>query len=202
MYADTMHERFNFGNGMKEIWKTVNNNKTYEVSNYGNVRSIDRYVAKNGCLVFIKGKMLKQSDVHGYKKVTLYHGNRNEKTQIFVHRLVAEHFIDNPNCYPYINHKDENKQNNNVENLEWCTAKYNSNYGTSIKRRVSHQNWQSIADKQSKEVIQKDLYGNEIARYKSTMEAQRNGYKSSSISKCCNGYLKTYRGYIWEYAST
>ena len=186
---------------MEEIWKKVKGNETYEVSNYGNVRSIDRYVSRNGCTVFIKGKLLEQSSVRGYKRVTLYYGSRNVKKQIFVHRLVAENFIENPNCHPYINHKDENKLNNCSDNLEWCTAKYNSNYGTSIKRRVEHQDWQSIADKQSKEVIQKDLNGNEIARYKSTMDAQRHGYNSPSVCKCCNGYLKTYKGYVFEYES-
>jgi len=185
---------------MNEIWITIKNFPIYEVSNMGNVRSKDRIVIRNGNPAKIKGVNLKPKLIRGYQRVTLYAGDRTHKKQFLVHRLVADTFLDNPNNYPYINHKDENKINNHVDNLEYCTAKYNSNYGTSIQRRVAHQDWQSIADKQSKTVIQKDLNGNIIATYKSTMDAQRTkGYKSAGISRCCNGYLKTYKGYLWEY---
>ena len=186
---------------MNEIWKPIPDNPRYEVSNYGCVRSVDRYVVKNGNKQLVKGQLLKQTSINGYKRVTIYYGNRDAKKQIFVHRLVAECFIDNPNKYPYVNHKDENKTNNNADNLEWCTAKYNSNYGTAIERRVKNQNWDSIADKQSKPIIQKDLKGKVIKTYKSMMDAERQGYRSSGISKCCNGYLKTYRGYRWNLAT-
>lgn len=93
-----------------------------------------------------------------------------------MHRLVAKAFIPNPNKLEYINHKDEDKMNNNVSNLEWCTAKYNSNFGTSISRRVAHQDWASIADKQSKTVYQYSNDLNLIRVWKSTAECGRNGY--------------------------
>ena len=186
---------------MNEIWKPIQDNPRYEVSNCGYVRSVDRYIERNGSKQLVRGQMLKQTSINGYMRVTIYYGKRNVKRQVFVHRLVAECFIDNPNKYPYINHKDEDKSNNHVNNLEWCTAKYNSNYGTSIERRVKNQNWDSIADKQSKPIVQIDLQGNVIKTYKSMMDAERHGYRSSGISKCCNGYLKTYRGYKWILAT-
>ena len=183
-----------------EEWKTINGFENYEVSNYGNVRSKDRIAIRRGYKARIKGQYLKKTVSHGYPRVTLYKGDRHTFKQIFVHRLVAEHFIDNPNNLPYVNHKDENGTNNHVDNLEWCTAKYNSNYGTAIERRVKHQDWASIAEKQSIPVIRISKDGSEIVRYKSMMDADRTGFKVSGVSRCCGGYLKTYKGYIWKYA--
>jgi len=181
-----------------EIWKTIEGFENYEVSNYGNVRSKDRVVKRRGNDTHLKGMPLKMTTNRGYSRVTLYNGKRDKHSQFFVHKLVAMAFIPNPDNLPYINHKDENKTNNHVENLEWCTAKYNSNYGTAIERRVAHQDWQSIADKQSIAVIQMDLDGNEIRHYKSMKEAESYGFNSASICKCCSGYLKTYKGYLWK----
>lgn len=94
----------------------------YEVSNKGNVKSLRR------------GIILKPSILHGYLRVGLHKDN---KTQYYVvHRLVALVFIPNPENLPFVNHKDESRNNNCVENLEWCTAQYNNTYGTAIKRRV------------------------------------------------------------------
>ena len=104
---------------MKEIWKCVNGYEEYLVSNYGNIKS--RKYGKEKMLSFTKDK-------DGYYKVKLY---KNKKCKVaYIHRLVAETFIDNPNNYNVVNHIDENKQNNNVKNLEWCSIKYNNNYGT------------------------------------------------------------------------
>ena len=109
-----------------------------------------------------------------------------------IHRLVALTFLPNPNRLPQVNHKDENKENNSVENLEWCDAKYNSNYGTRNAR---------VAEKHSKPVSQYSLDGDWIATYKSMLEAERiTGIQSSSISKCCKGELKKTGGYHWQYA--
>ena len=102
----------------------------YEVSNTGIVRSVDRYV-KNGHSSYRlhKGKVISLlKGEYGYIQVNLYYNGKNYKK--YVHRLVAEAFLPNPDNLPQINHKDEDKTNNNVTNLEWCTAKYNINYGT------------------------------------------------------------------------
>ena len=115
----------------KEIWRpVVGYEGLYEVSNFGRVRSIDRIVPyKNGGVQFKRRKILSQkTDKDGYKHVTLCVNNKL-KTYM-VHRLVAIAFIPNPLNLPQVNHKDENRTNNYVGNLEWCDAYYNRNYGT------------------------------------------------------------------------
>lgn len=110
-------------------------NGLYQVSNKGQIKSIDRYVnAKNKSYKLMKSKILKQiKNDRGYTMVDLSKNARRRK--IFVHRLVAEAFIPNPNNYNQINHINEfEKDNNCVENLEWCSCKYNCNYGTRNQR--------------------------------------------------------------------
>lgn len=101
---------------MIEIWKDIKGYEgLYQISNCGNVKSLKT------------NKNLYLSDSKGYQRVGLYKGKR---IMYAVHRLVAETFIPNPNNYPCVNHKDYNKKNNNVTNLEWCNHKYNNNYGS------------------------------------------------------------------------
>ena len=108
---------------MMEEWRAVPGYEgLYEVSNMGNVRN----VRKNTLLRLSK-------DCYGYIQVSLYKNGR--RTGLRVHRLVAEIFIPNSENLPMVNHKDEDKSNNRVDNLEWCTAKYNMNYGTIVERR-------------------------------------------------------------------
>ena len=129
----------------KEIWKPVKDyEESYEVSNYGNVRSVDRMVKCLNGFEKRKGKVLKQSkNSSGYYVVNL---SRKSK---LVHRLVAEAFIPNPNNLPIINHKDENPSNNNVDNLEWCTYRYNNMYGDgSVKRtETKKKTWENKKSK-------------------------------------------------------
>jgi len=119
---------------MKEIWKDIKGYESlYQVSNLGRVKSLARKVIKINCVSFKKERILKQqTDRYGYKKVIL---QRNYQIKTFsIHRLVAEAFLENPYNLPQINHKDENKENNCVLNLEYCDSKYNNNYGTRNKR--------------------------------------------------------------------
>lgn len=116
---------------MSEEWRpVVGYEGLYEVSNTGQVRSLDMYVkCRYGNYRLHKGKVLSPvKDKKGYLKVVLC-CNGKCKT-IKVHRLIAQAFLLNPDNLPQVNHKDEDKTNNCVENLEWCTAKYNNNYGT------------------------------------------------------------------------
>ena len=106
---------------MKEIWSVIIGFPMYKISTFGRVKSL------------YTNKILKPINKKGYMFVTLAEGGKQYNRAI--HRLVAKAFIANPNRYPMINHKDENKANNIITNLEWCDAKYNSNYGTAIERR-------------------------------------------------------------------
>lgn len=131
---------------MAEIWRPVKDFEGYyEVSNLGRVRSIDRVVVdKTGRKQFKKGTMLKyRPDRQGYCIVSLSI-DRHYTTKC-VHTLVAEAFIPNPDNLPQVNHKDEDKSNNIVKNLEWCTAKYNANYGDRnknvIETNIKNGNW-------------------------------------------------------------
>ena len=121
---------------MNEEWRPIEGYEgLYEVSNLGRVRSVDRYVKSKGESYWLrKGKMLSPAkDKNGYLKVNLSCNGKNNI--IRVHRLVAEAFIPAIEGLSEVNHKDEDKTNNRVENLEWCDRKYNNNYGTKIERQ-------------------------------------------------------------------
>ena len=121
---------------MIEEWRpVVGYEGLYEVSNTGQVRSLDRYVIDSlGHRKFYKGKVLSiVKNKNGYLLINLYCNEKNKKC--LVHRLVAEAFVSNPDNLPEVNHKDEDKTNNRVDNLEWCNRKYNVNFGTARIRR-------------------------------------------------------------------
>ena len=115
----------------------------------------------------------------------------NGGKRMYVHRLVAEAFLSNERNSPQINHKDENRKNNSVSNLEWCDAKYNLEYGSRSGR---------VTRALSKPVLQVSKSGKVIARFLSAMEAgRRTGIRQGSISHCCNKERKTAGGYRWEF---
>lgn len=106
-----------------EVWKPIKDFEDYEVSDCGRVRNKD-------------GRTLKPYVNHkGYLKVGLFKSGKCHKKR--VHRLVAEAFIENPHDYPQVNHKDENKKNNRVDNLEWCTNQQNQDYSRMLRRMRS-----------------------------------------------------------------
>lgn len=126
---------------IKEIWKDVTGYEgRYQVSNFGNVKRLSySYIDSWGTGRFrIKPEQLIPSQVNkksGYKMLDLR--LNNQRKRVYVHRLVAQAFIPNPNNLPQVNHKDENKLNNHVDNLEWCTHAYNQRYGTKSVRMRS-----------------------------------------------------------------
>ncbi len=114
---------------MNEIWKSIEGYEgLYEVSNLGNVRSLNWHLT--GTIRVLKPRQ----NGYGYLSVILYKNGKMKK--FYVHRLVASAFLPNPQNLPQVNHKDENKTNNSIENLEWCSCKDNINFGTGIKRRA------------------------------------------------------------------
>lgn len=176
----------------EEIWKAVKGFEgNYEVSSLGRVRSVDRVVVyPDGKPHLKKGKELSQAtNKAGYKVVVLC--TQDIRKNYMVHRLVAETHIPNPDNLPCINHKDENPANNNVENLEWCTYQYNNTYGQHTKKIAVHF---------AKPILQFDLEGNFIARYESSVDAERGtGIKHGSMCNVANyaiGMAKTPRSYL------
>ena len=165
----------------EEIWCPIKGYEgQYQVSDQGRVRSL-----KSG-----KERVLNPvSDKDGYLQVSLYKNGEQKKCK--VHRLVAQTFIPNPNNLQEVNHKDEDKTNNYVQNLEWCDVKYNINYGTRTKRQ---------AEKLSNPVLQYTKYGVFVREWKSTRDVERNlGYFHSYISNCCNGKCKSAYDFIWKF---
>ena len=168
----------------------------YQISNLGRVKSLERQViGKYNSIRTLKEFIMKPNIIKkGYLRIHLC---KNGKMKHFlVHQLVAYHFIPNPNNYHCVNHKDEDKQNNCVDNLEWCDIEYNNNYGTRNERlSVAFTN----NPKRSKPIIQLDKEGNIINEYPSINEAERNGFSHSKIIDCCKGKRKTHKGFIWKY---
>lgn len=178
---------------MKEIWKDINGyDGLYQVSNMGRVRVKDR-VVKVVREVKYKGHILSQSmDKDGYKLVHI-HGKTKK-----VHRLVAMTFIENPSNSPQINHKDLNKSNNNVNNLEWCTSAENNRHSYIHNPDRGRGGTKFGKNPKSRSVLQmKD--GNIIRKYDSMSRVQEYGFNPGSVSKSVRSG-KPYNGYEWCYA--
>ena len=158
------------------------------------------YLVSDTGLVFSakSGKLLKQTlSSAGYYRVQLWINGQGKHCA--VHRLVADAFVPNPNKYPVINHKDENKLNNRATNLEWCTYQYNVNYGSCIEKRISNRRYETGKDHvRSKAVYQFSLDGQFIAEYESChLAGIETGLNYKSIQKARSGQLKTFAGYVW-----
>jgi hypothetical protein len=190
---------------MKEIWKDIHGYEgLYQVSNLGRIKSLERVVnRKHNRDLHVAEKILKSGTYpNGYKYARLHRDGKTKNE--LVHRLVAIAFIENTENLPIINHKDECKDNNSVDNLEWCNHKYNTNYGSCIAKMKANANITKRAEKISKHVLQIDINGNVIKEWKSITEAeisinQKSG--AGNISKCLRGKQPKAYGYIWRYAA-
>lgn len=142
--------------------------------NTGKVREVKQYIGKNGYLQF------------GFCP-------KSKSITTLAHRFIAKCFIPNPDNLPQINHKNEIKKDNRVENLEWCTAKYNANYGSGIEKRRNQ--------KKRKSVLQFTKDGKLVAEYQSGGEVERlTGFNRQNITTCCHGKIKTAYGFVWRFA--
>lgn len=170
-----------------EVWKTIKDYEEHEVSNLGRVKNLNYHRTKK------EGILRPVSNGRGYLTVILYKNGKSKK--FLVHRLVAEAFLPNPDNLPEVNHKDEDKTNNRVENLEWCDRKYNINYG---KRndKVSKSNTNG---NRSKPVLQFTLDGTFVREWPSTNECDRNGFSQGHVAACCRGERKKHKGFIWKF---
>ena len=150
----------------------------------------DYAVTIDGDVISIKSnKSLRSHDNgHGYKTVCLCIDGKPK--HYYVHRLVASAFVDNPNDYPEVNHIDEDRGNNRAENLEWCTSKYNKNYGRRAER---------FGRRRGRPVV--CLETGQV--FYSSGDAGRNmGIRREDIHACCTGYRNTHSagGYHWAFA--
>ena len=180
---------------MKEIWKDIKGYEgLYQVSNLGNVRSMDR-ITRDGRK--IKGKNIKPHTNGNSRYLRAALCNNGKIKYENLHRLVAKAFIPNPQNKPEVNHKDENPSNNFIDNLEWMTSKENSNYGTGHLRATLNTNFDSIKEKTSKPINQYDMNGKFIKRFKSLSDVPFKG--KGNISQCANNKKESSYGYKWKY---
>lgn len=171
----------------KEEWRdVVGYEGLYQVSSFGNIKRLNSRLKGSG--------YLKKIIQNGYMKVTLCRANVRKDFRVC--RLVALSFHPNYLNHPQVNHIDENKVNDHYRNLEWCTAKYNMNYGTRGKRAGL-----SLMDKYGSPVLQIDDNGCVVKEWNTISEACRNtGCKFQNISKVCLGRGKRTGGFYWKYS--
>lgn len=184
-------------------WKAVVGYEgIYEVSDEGSVRSLDRYVkGKLGAgKQFIKGRELTPiKNQTGYYRLNLCNGDGRKA--VFLHRIVAEAFIPRPEGATQLNHKDENPANNRADNLEWCTAKYNCNYGEHRKRLS-----ESKKGKGTKRVVAIHKVTGSKKYYPSLRSVEADGHNVNAVYRAIynkphahGGVSRSHHGYIWRY---
>lgn len=185
-----------------EEWKDIKGYEgLYQVSSFGRIKSLN-YHQKG-----IEQTLKLSSDKDGYKQVILY--KDGSKRNFRVHRLVAEAFIDNPDNLPLVNHKNEFKYDNFVDNLEYCDEQYNSNYG-SRNNKVRNSKYgtfftelhkQRISKAKKIPVLQFTMDNEFIRKWEGIVDASRElNICDGHISGCCKGKLKSIGGFKWRYA--
>ena len=199
-----------------EIWKDIEGYEgLYQISNMGRVKSVERMKWCGKGYYKTPERILKaRKTKNGYLLVNLWKDGKIKS--YYIHRLVAQAFLDNPDNLPEVNHIDQDKTNNKVENLEFCDRSYNVNYGTRNRnvaeklrgRKKSEESNKKRAEKLtnnpkiSKPVIAIDKRTGLIVEFLSAHEAERVlGISQSNITKCCKGKKKSIGGFYWMYAN-
>lgn len=190
---------------MKEKWaKIPGTDFEYFISNMGRIRSSDAVIhRKNGKDLPRKGKILSPgTNGAGYKQV--YLRMNGKKVKLYVHRLVAEAFVPNPEGKDVVNHLDFNPQNNVADNLEWVTENENymysydrGRYAWTDQRRANHR--KGMEEHQAKPVIGRRLSDGSEIRYTALNDCKRDGFQPSCVCNCCKGIRATHKGYVWRY---
>jgi hypothetical protein len=190
-----------------EIWKDIEGFEgLYQVSNYGKVCSLNHTKKdKRGRAVHYKGKMMKpQPNSKGYLRVLLKKNGKQH--HLFVHRLVALHFVVNPspNEYSVVNHLDSNYLNNNSDNLEWTTIRGNMHHAIQKGRMKRTEQWlkhlRESNEKNGKSVVGTNIETGETISFICLNDCRNEGFEPSSVCGCCKGKLRTHKGYTWRYA--
>ena len=175
---------------MQEIWKDVKDYEgLYQVSNLGNVKRLNGKWVK-------KERYVNQIITSSYKYYSVCLSNHQETRRFFVHRLVAQAFVENYENKPIINHIDGNKLNNRSDNLEWCTQKENvkKSYELGLSKLARDLG-------RSRKVGQYDLDNNLIKVWDCFLDIENElGFYKQNIWKCCNGWRNKAHGFIWKYA--
>lgn len=166
---------------MQEIWKDITDYKgLYQVSNLGRIKSLEKIVNANfkfGSTHIYKEKILKPfKDGRGYLKVKLYKNNKGKT--ISIHKIVVQEFIGKRKLT--VNHKDKNKNNNKLENLEYMSNKDNIRYSS------------------AKRIKGKNIVTGEEIIFEAESDVKTKGFNQGNVSKCCLGKRKTHKGYTWE----
>lgn len=190
---------------MLEIWKDIKRYKgKYQISNLGRVKRLSRkitskyFILKIGRDRTVEKILVNVKNGTGYVSVNL--GDGVKMKMFSIHRLVAEHFIENKNEKSQVNHKNGIKDDNNIENLEWVTPSENGLHAYK-KLRIVNGNKGKFGEKSNRHIVvlQKNLKNILVKKWDAMMDAQRAGFDSGCICHCCKGESKTHKGFIWEY---
>lgn len=186
--------------GTVEQWKEVKGFDLYEVSNLGRVRS-KNMVSRNGSGDYVKrGRILRAFD-NGSGYLKLHIGKGKDKKGVYVHRLVAEAFIPNPESKPFVNHIDNDPSNNNSENLEWVTHQENMDWMNAQGRATRTKEWldhlHEAQVEQYTAVVGTCIETGEKLFFEKLNGVSERGFQPSCVSCCINGKAKQHKGYRW-----
>ena len=193
-YATNSARWLSLENFEGEIWKDIPNYEhLYKVSNLGRICSLER-TSTNYNKITKQIIKVASDNGRGYKYVTLSKNGIMRK--LYVHRIVAVAFIPNPLNFPTINHRDENKSNNAVSNLEWCSYDYNNKYGTAMARAKKTRR----TNGNIRPIDMYDLKGTFLKHYECTYDVERDGLSRRCIYDVCNGRSRSYHGCVFRFS--